>query len=588
MMENWVLINKQGDFQNISKELDIDMVVAKLLVNRDYNTKELMYSFLHPSAEDLKDENLLQGMDAAVTLLQRAIEAGTKIRIIGDYDVDGIMSTYILHQALLKVGADADYAIPHRIEDGYGVNPDMVKAAHEEGVGLIITCDNGIAAFDAVNNAKELGMTFIITDHHEIPYDEMEGKRFYRTPSADAIVNPKQAFCSYPFKSVCGAVVAWKLVFALYNRFSIARSEAMSFIEYAAIATVCDVMELRDENRFIVVEGLKALKNTKNIGLQSLLQEAGLDGVDLTAYHMGFVLGPCLNATGRLDSAATAIELLEADSYEKAKSLAIKLKELNDTRKAMTLVGIEQAMSVIDEENLLDDKVLVVYVKELHESLAGIVAGRIKETYYRPTIVLTDCEDGIKGSGRSIEAFNMFESISACKEYLIKFGGHPMAAGLSFSDMTAVDAFRRKINENCELTEGDFIPKVKIDLAFPLAYLNFDLIEGLSALEPFGNGNSKPLFGARNALIVGAKYIGKDKNFLKLSVRNEMGRRIDALFFGDAKAFEEYVCEKYSKEAFKELLNDKSDGVKMDLAFYPQINEFRGEKSIQIVVEHYL
>ncbi len=594
--EKWMVYAKRADFQALGARLGVDQVTARVLVNRDI-PEEAMQRFLHPSLSDLHDPHLLKDVEKAVGLLKKAVEEKQKIRIIGDYDIDGISSTYILHQALLRVGADADYAIPHRITDGYGVNPAMVEKAKEDGISLIITCDNGIAAFEAVERAKKLGLTVIVTDHHEIPYEEEDAEksmdatgqasspvRKEKLPPADAVVNPHRTDCRYPFSNICGAVVAWKLVFVLYESFAVPTEEAHRFLENAAFATVGDVMELMDENRSIVALGLKALMQTENTGMRALLRETGLKDETLSSYHIGFVLGPCFNASGRLDTATLAIELLEEQDEEKAAVRAAMLRELNEERKAMTIEGDERVFSAIEDKGMAEEPVLIVYVPGLHESLAGIVAGHVKDRYYRPTFVLTDSENGdLKGSGRSIPGYPMFDRLVECSEYLTKFGGHPMAAGLSLKK-ESLEAFRESMIKNAKLSEDDLVRKVMIDVPMPLSYVSEDVVRQMDLLEPFGNGNEKPLFADKGIEVIRLSEIGKSKQFLRFTFLLQNGLTMVGLLFHDCDRFREELSNEYGEGTFRELLLGRRKGVTLRFTYYPQINEYHGDTSLQVIL----
>lgn len=585
-MSKWILINKKADFKALAGELNVDQVMARLMVNRGLTTVDEMREYLHPSLENIPNPHLFADMDLACDLLLEAIDEGMKIRVIGDYDVDGIMSTYILTSAIRIAGGDVDYAIPHRIEDGYGVNPEMVQKAHDEGVGFIITCDNGIAATPAIEKAIELGMTFVVTDHHEIPFDIVEGERVYKLPPAHAVVDPKREDCEYPFKGICGAQVAWKLTYVLFEFLGIEIEKADKFLEFAAIATVCDVMELKGENRATVYHGLKKIEQTENHGLRALLARNDLADKPLSCYHLGFVIGPCLNASGRLDTAKKALDLLNEADPAKALAMASELVELNSQRKSMTLAGIERAKEIMAEDNLYNDRVLVIYIPELHESLAGIVAGRIKEEFFKPTLVLTDAEVGVKGSGRSIEAYNMFEELSRVKELFTKFGGHPMAAGISLPTENVL-ALREELNENCTLSAEDMTEVVKIDIPMPLSYITVDLIEQMDLLEPFGTGNTKPLFALKDIEIIRASYIGRENQFLRLSLLDENHNPVTGLLFRGVEDFESTICTKYSKGAWEGLFSGRASGVKVDIVYQPSINEYKGNKSVQVIIEKF-
>lgn len=570
-MAKWLVYNKRADFKAIGEKYHIDPVVARILVNRDVGDDASIAAYLHPSKKDFGDAGLLQDMDKAIALLQKAIQQNTKIRIIGDYDIDGIQSTYILHQGLLRVGADADYAIPDRIEDGYGVNIRLMERCVMDGIGLVITCDNGIAAAEAIAYAKKEGLTVIVTDHHEVPYELVGGKKEYHLPPADAVIDPKREDCAYPCKKLCGAVVAWKVILQLYQQHGIPEEEAMAFIENAAFATIGDVMELVEENRTIVALGLERLRHTKNIGMQTLIARCDLSMDRISAYHVGFVLGPCLNASGRLDSATKALQLLEAEDTKEAVRLAEELRQLNEERKVMTEQGIAQATREIEQKELMRDAVLVVYLPAVHESVAGIIAGRIRERYERPTFVLVDAADGdgAKGSGRSVEGFSMYDEMCKCKGLFSKFGGHPMAAGLSLPK-EQIEKFREEINANTQMTKEEMQTVIHIDVPMPFSYIREDLISQLEILEPFGNGNPKPIFAQKNVRIMRKFPIGKQKQFLRMELQGEDGFCMEGLYFGDVDVLEEIEQEKGC----------------ITITYYPQVNEYRGRKTLQIVVSN--
>ena len=553
------------------------------MVNRDIIDENIINSYINPVYKYLHSPKTMKDVVIAVDIIKRKIQENKKIRIIGDYDVDGIISVFILYTALKKCGANVDYEIPDRIKDGYGINENIVKVAYDEGVDTIITCDNGISAIDQIQYAKDLGLTVIVTDHHDVPFIEEDGVRTFLSSQADAIINPKQIECEYKFKSICGAGVAFKLMEALYEEIGMDKEECYKLIEFVAIATVCDVVDLIDENRIFVKNGLEMINNSKNIGINALKKACGLEDKEITAYHLGFVIGPCLNASGRLDSAKKGLELLLMEDDEEAKNLAQEIVDLNDARKNMTKEGVDRAINIIDSTDINNDKILVVYIPDIHESLAGIVAGRVKEQYNKPTIILTKSEEGVKGSARSIEEYNMFEGLLACKELLDKFGGHPMAAGLSLQE-DKVDELRIALNNKCELTDEDLTRKIMIDSSLPLEYLNLHLIEELNVLEPFGKGNAKPVFGVRDAKITRAMLLGKDKNVLKLKLLTNNNITIDAMIFNDLENFESKIIEKYGNEELDNLYNKSNNNIPMDFTFYPSINEWNGNKSIQIVV----
>lgn len=581
--EKWLLRNKKVDLKAMSEKYKISQLLCKLMVNRDIIDENIINSYINPIYKYLHSPKTMKDVVFAVDIIKRKIQENKKIRIIGDYDVDGIISVFILYTALKKCGANVDYEIPDRIKDGYGINENIVKAAYDEGVDTIITCDNGISAIDQIQYAKDLGLTVIVTDHHDVPFIEEDGVRTFLSSQADAIINPKQIECEYKFKSICGAGVAFKLMEALYEEIGMDKEECYKLIEFVAIATVCDVVDLIDENRIFVKNGLEMLNNSKNIGINALKKACGLEDKEITAYHLGFVIGPCLNASGRLDSAKKGLELLLMEDDEEAKNLAQEIVDLNDARKNMTKEGVDRAINIIDSTDINNDKILVVYIPDIHESLAGIVAGRVKEKYNKPTIILTKSEEGVKGSARSIEEYNMFEGLLACKELLDKFGGHPMAAGLSLQE-DKVDELRKALNNKCELTDEDLTRKIMIDSSLPLEYLNLHLIEELNVLEPFGKGNSKPVFGVRDAKITKAILLGKDKNVLKLKLLTNNNITIDAMIFNDLENFESKIIEKYGNEELDNLYNKSNNNISMDFTFYPSINEWNGNKSIQIVV----
>lgn len=581
--EKWLLRNRKVDLKAMSEKYKISQLLCKLMVNRDIIDENIINSYINPVYKYLHSPKTMKDVVIAVDIIKRKIQENKKIRIIGDYDVDGIISVFILYTALKKCGANVDYEIPDRIKDGYGINENIVKVAYDEGVDTIITCDNGISAIDQIQYAKDLGLTVIVTDHHDAPFIEEDGVRTFLSSQADAIINPKQIECEYKFKSICGAGVAFKLMEALYEEIGMDKEECYKLIEFVAIATVCDVVDLIDENRIFVKNGLEMLNNSKNIGINALKKACGLEDKEITAYHLGFVIGPCLNASGRLDSAKKGLELLLMEDDEEAKNLAQEIVDLNDARKNMTKEGVDRAINIIDSTDINNDKILVVYIPDIHESLAGIVAGRVKEQYNKPTIILTKSEEGVKGSARSIEEYNMFEGLLACKELLDKFGGHPMAAGLSLQE-DKVDELRIALNNKCELTDEDLTRKIMIDSSLPLEYLNLHLIEELNVLEPFGKGNSKPVFGVRDAKITKAMLLGKDKNVLKLKLLTNNNITIDAMIFNDLENFESKIIEKYGNEELDNLYNKSNNNIPMDFTFYPSINEWNGNKSIQIVV----
>ncbi len=587
-MAQWFVSAKKADFNKIAEKYSIDPVLARIIRNRDIIEEEEIRKYLKGGRQDMYTPGLLKDMDKAVALLCDKIKEGVRIRVIGDYDADGICSSYILLRGIAACGGNVDTVIPHRIKDGYGLNDSLIEEAHNDGIDTIITCDNGIAAASQVSYARELGMRVIITDHHEIPYEEEDGRRIYILPEADAVVNPKQEACGYPYKNVCGGVVAYKVVQALFS--SLHPKDEMEImeelLEIAAFATVCDVMELRDENRIIVKCGLQNMQHTRNQGLKALIEVCGLEGKTISAYHIGFVLGPCINATGRLDTAKRALSLFSSRSRSEAVKIAAELKDLNDSRKEMTLKGTGEAIECIEKTDWKKDKVLVVYLPECHESLAGIIAGRLREQYGRPVFVLTKGEDGVKGSGRSIEGYHMYEEMTACKEYFTKYGGHKMAAGLSMEEGN-VESFRRKINEACRLTEEDFEEKVHIDAAMPFSYLTKERIGELGLLEPFGVGNSKPVFAQKNVHIINARIMGKNQNVGKYNVRDEEGGSYEMVYFGDLDKFHEFLSAQAGKENIVRMLEGGRGDIPISITYYPSINSYAGKESIQIVLQNY-
>lgn len=569
-MEKWMVYNKKADFQKIGSEFGIDPVIARLIRNRDIQDMKEIRSYLYGTLAEIPSPWKMKDMERAVQILQKKITQKKKIRIIGDYDIDGVTATGILLKGLKRLNANVDTYIPDRVKDGYGMHEQLIDKALEDGIDTILTCDNGIAAAAEIEYAKKEGLTVIVTDHHDIPFRDTEDGRIWIIPKADAVVNPKQNDCLYPNKNICGAVVAWKLIWALYERLGIDSDEIWDFLELAAIATVGDVMDLQGENRIIVKEGLKKLSSTSSEGLKALICVNNLEGAEITAYHVGFVIGPCINASGRLDTAARSLELLLADNMEDAMKLADDLYDLNQSRKAMTEQGKEQAIQSIEENNLGKDRVLVVYLPDCHESLAGIIAGRIREAYNKPVFVLTKGADGVKGSGRSIEAYSMYEELVKCSDLLTQFGGHPMAAGLSMEEKN-VELFRRRLNDNCTLTEQDLIPKIMIDVPMPISYLSKKLTEQLKVLEPFGKGNSKPLFAQKNLRAVGIRVLGRNRNVAKMLLIDENGIKMDAVYFGEAQEFVDFV--------------QAHDTI--SVTYYPEINVFQGRENLQVVIKNY-
>lgn len=584
-MEKWFVINKGADFAGIAKRFGISPVTARLIRNREVMGDEAIARYLKGGIGELYDPHLLLDSDRLTDILVQKISEQKKISVIGDYDIDGVMSTYILYKGITRCGGSVDFQIPDRMKDGYGINDHLIEQADEAGIDTIITCDNGIAAIGEIAHAKSLGMTVLVTDHHEIPYTEERGERHYKRSEADAIVNPKQMECTYPYKNLCGAAVAWKVIQILYEKCDIAVEESYDFLENVAFATVGDVMDLTDENRILVREGLKRIHTTMNPGMRALILQNKLEPEQISSYHFGFVLGPCINASGRLETAKIALNLFLQEDVKKASEIAAELVDLNAQRKDMTAEGVELAMQQVEEGNT-GEKVLVVYLPDVHESLAGIIAGRIREACHKPTFVLTKSEDGVKGSGRSIEAYSMYEELCKCQELFTKFGGHPMAAGLSLPEAN-VEIFREKINACCGLTEEDFIPKIKIDIPMPVDYPDIPLVNELLLLEPFGKANVKPQFADKNLGIDRAVVVGKNQNVLKLTLKTERGKSISAVYFGDVEEFREYYGRKYGENEVQQAFLGRTNGIRMSVVYYPEINRYQGNESIQIVIKNY-
>lgn len=584
-MEKWFVINKGADFAGIAKRFGISPVTARLIRNREVMGDEAIARYLKGGIGELYDPHLLLDSDRLTDILVQKISEQKKIRVIGDYDIDGVMSTYILYKGITRCGGSVDFQIPDRMKDGYGINDHLIEQADEAGIDTIITCDNGIAAIGEIAHAKSLGMTVLVTDHHEIPYTEERGERHYKRSEADAIVNPKQMECTYPYKNLCGAAVAWKVIQILYEKCDIAVEESYDFLENVAFATVGDVMDLTDENRILVREGLKRIHTTMNPGMRALILQNKLEPEQISSYHFGFVLGPCINASGRLETAKIALNLFLQEDVKKASEIAAELVDLNAQRKDMTAEGVELAMQQVEEGNT-GEKVLVVYLPDVHESLAGIIAGRIREACHKPTFVLTKSEDGVKGSGRSIEAYSMYEELCKCQELFTKFGGHPMAAGLSLTEAN-VEIFREKINACCGLTEEDFIPKIKIDIPMPVDYPDIPLVNELLLLEPFGKANVKPQFADKNLGIDRAVVVGKNQNVLKLTLKTERGKSISAVYFGDVEKFREYYGRKYGENEVQQAFLGRTNAIRMSVIYYPEINRYQGNESIQIVIKNY-
>lgn len=572
-MAKWFITTKRADFEATAKQFHISPVTARIMRNRDLITTEEINLFLNGTLADLHSPHTMKGIDAAVSIITGAIAAGKKIRIVGDYDIDGICASYILLTGLQKCAADVDVRLPDRIKDGYGINESIIEQAHQDGVQLIVTCDNGIAAFREMEMARVLGMKTVVTDHHEVPYDLTEtGDKVYKLPPADAVVDPHQEGCSYPYAGICGAVVAYKLVEALYEIQDPSLDISDGLLEFAAIATVGDVMELLDENRIIVKYGIERIKTTQNVGLRALIDVTQINKDKLSTFDIGFVLGPCINATGRLDTAERALSLFTTTDQTEAVQIANELKDLNDSRKELTkryqTEAIHQAEKMIET-----DKVLVIYLSDCHESLAGIIAGRIKERYYRPTFVLTGTADGVKGSGRSIEFYHMYEEMSKCRDLFKKYGGHKMAAGLSMKE-EQIGEFRKRLNEETTLTEEDMQEKVQIDIPMPITYASKELIKELEVLKPHGIGNPRPLFAEKDVKILSARVFGKNQNVVKLSLENSAGSNLDGIWFGEGSLFMQEF--------------EKSDHKSISIAYYPTLNVYMGREDVQLNIQHYL
>ncbi|PWE85575.1 recombinase RecJ [Eubacterium ramulus] len=574
MKEKWVVSAKGADFKAIGEHFGIDPVIARIMRNRGLTDLDEMEYYLHGDEKDLIDPHLLKDVDLAAEIILKKVKEQKKIRIIGDYDIDGIQSTYILYCALKRIGAEADYVIPHRIRDGYGMNEHLVTQAAEAGINTILTCDNGISAIDQIHLAKELGMTVVVTDHHEVPYIEENGVRREKISEADAIVNPKQEACQYPFKKLCGAAVAWKLVQVLYEQAGIPVSEADRFIENAGFATVGDVMDLQGENRVLVKLGLKMLNQTQNIGMKALILQSNRKLGEIRSGDIGFGLGPCLNATGRLETARIALKLLLCESEAEAAVLAQEAVDLNNSRKLLTEQAVEVAKQMIADGGYENDRVFVIFLPDCHESLAGIVAGRIREAYHRPTLVITRGEEGAKGSGRSIEGYSMFEELNKCADLLSSFGGHPMAAGFSLPEEN-IEAFRRRLNEVCTLTEEELQAKVVIDVPMPIGYITFPLIEQLKLLEPFGKGNDKPVFADRNLVIERLKIYGPTGRVVQLTLHSSSGAKVQAVYFGDPDNLRLPLEEKYGKVVADDTMANRCvHNAALHFTYYPEIDTY--------------
>lgn len=598
-MNQWLLLTKGADFQAIGAKYHIDPLVARLIRNREVVTEQEIEQYLYGDSKSFHDPMLLKDMDTACRKLEEKLAQGKRLRVIGDYDIDGVCSTAILLKGLKFLGGDADAVIPHRIRDGYGLNRELIRDAAQAGVDTVITCDNGIAARDEIAYAYELGMTVIVTDHHEVPYEETDGKKTWLLPPAEAVIDPKREDCDYPFPGICGAFVAYKLMHAMMDGGYAGRLlEGSSWetawdrldeelLQLAAFATVGDVMELKDENRALVKTGLRLMGNTSYIGLKALLSVMGRWGTPVTAYHLGYILGPCINATGRIDTASRALELLMTEQESEAMRLAMELKEMNDSRKLITEQGTSKAVEQIEKGEHDGDSVYVIYLPECHESIAGIIAGRIRERYHHPTLVITDTEDGLKGSGRSIESYDMYQELSAVKDIFTKFGGHAQAAGFSLPK-NKLSELRRRLNENSRLTETDFREKLWIDAEMPFSYVSPQLLDQFALLEPFGNGNPKPLFAKKDVLLCSVRMLGAEGKVGKYQIRDTDGGKAElTLFYDKNKEFKKFLTDRYGEEMVREVFRGRGEGLKFSAAYYPQWNEWQGQKNIQFIMEDF-
>lgn len=586
-MAKWLLTKKGADFNRIGQKYHIHPVTARIIRNRDVIEDEDIRLYLEGNIKDLHHPSLLKDADKIVRIIQKKITEKRSIRVIGDYDIDGVMATYILVAGLRRCGAQVTTQIPDRIHDGYGLNRQLIETAKKDNIDTILTCDNGIAAIEEIAYAKEMGMTVLVTDHHAIPYEEVEGLRIYKSSIADAIVNPHQEDCNYPYKELCGAAVAWKVITLLYEACHIPKEEAEDFLEYVAFATIGDVMPLKAENRILVKEGLKRIRNTKNPGMRALIAQCEMEPNQVTAGRIGFRLGPCINASGRLDTAKRSLELFFQTESDKALEIANELVSLNKERKALTEEGVEQAIAYYENHNCKEDKVVVIYLPEVHESIAGIIAGRIRERYYKPTFILTKAGDGgIKGSGRSIEEYSMYEEMCKCQEYLQKFGGHPMAAGLSMPEEN-LEPFRAKINEVCTLTEEELTEKIRIDVDMPMEYAYPELIEEFAVLEPFGKDNARPVFADRGLRIKRMWVIGKNSDTLKFEFLTKTGVTVYGLRFRDKDQVVNYLEDKFGKAQVEAAFLGRPNNIELSIIYNPEINSFRGVDTVQFIVEHY-
>lgn len=583
MNEKWYLQTKKADFKGIGEKFNINPIIARIIRNRDIVGEENIEAYLHSDLEKISSPWLFKDMDKAVDILKIKISGNNKIRIICDYDVDGVCSGYILLTLLENLGANVDVVAPHRIKDGYGINERLIDKAHEDGIDTIITCDNGIAAYEQIAHARNLGMTVIVTDHHEVPFEMEDGQKKYIVPNADAVVNQKQQDCDYPFKELCGAMVVYQVMMALYETMNVSLNQVRRFLSYAAIATVCDVVDLVGENRIVVRQGLELLKKTKDIGINALIDACKIKKSQLDSYHLGFIIGPCLNASGRLDSAKKAMDLLHCKEEEEAKRLAEELREFNEERKTMTDRGANQAIAIAQN---CTDKVLVIYLKDCHESVAGIIAGRVREKYNKPVFILTDAQDELKGSGRSIEEYNMYEELTKVKHLLTKYGGHKMAAGVSLEAVN-IDLFRKLLNENCNLTEEDLYLKVWIDMQLPIEYVTMNLMEELEVIKPWGKGNEKPVFAEKNLKIKKLEILGKTGNAIRLTVENASYYRMTAMIFGRTQEFMGFLSEKFGQQEINNAMEGIDNSIVFMATYYPKINDFRGNIQVQMIIDRF-
>lgn len=585
-MQKWMVAAKKADFKAIGEKFQIDQVVARIIRNRDVVGEENIRIFLEGGLSDLPDAHQMKDMKKLTEMLAEKIRNHRKIRIIGDYDVDGVTSSHLFLTALKRVGADVDVVIPHRIYDGYGLSIHLLEEAVAEGVDTILTCDNGIAALEEIRWAKEKRLTVLVTDHHAIPFEEKDGNRVEKESMADAVVNPHQSACPYPYKELCGAGVAWHVITVLYELFDIPKEEAEELLDFVALGTVCDVMSLTGVNRILVKEGLKRIKTTGNKGLRALMAACGIAPQDVSAYHFGFVLGPCVNATGRLDTARRALRLFETEDEQEAEIIADELVELNQERKELTRQGVEEAKRICGESGYEKDPVLVLFLPDVHESIAGLVAGKIREIYERPVFVLTRGEEGAKGSGRSTEAYSMYENMCACRDLFTKFGGHPMAAGLSLPEEN-IDLFRKRINETCPLTVEEVCPVIHIDMAMPVGYATTELVHQFSLLAPFGKDNPSPLFADRNLSVKWMWVLGKNKNVLRMTMEPEGGQPVSVIYFGDIQAFQDYIVQQYGAKELEYALHGQKNEIRLSIVYSPKIDDYQGNENLQLEMKCY-